>query len=90
MSPYLAGINHIFAAPREVCDNCGRQDAAGVLASDTVPITPLLLDYMALGVLESMRAEHVHPFLVKYLRWRVVYVSPLLGCDKFESKAWYD
>jgi len=26
-----------------------------------------------------MRAEHVHPFLVKYLRWRVVYVSPILA-----------
>ncbi|KIW32469.1 uncharacterized protein PV07_04014 [Cladophialophora immunda] len=75
VSPYLAGINHIFAAPREVCDNCGRQDAAGVLASDTVPITPLLLDYVGNGALESMRAEHVRPFLVKYLRWRVVYAG---------------
>ena len=75
VNPYLAGINHIFAAPREVCDNCGQQDAAGHLASDTVPITPLLLDYMNNGTLESMRAEHVRPFLVKYLRWRVVYVS---------------
>ncbi|OAP60301.1 hypothetical protein AYL99_05303 [Fonsecaea erecta] len=74
-SPYLAGINHIFAAPREVCDNCGQQDAAGVLASDTVPITPLLLDYVGVGTLESMRAEHVRPFLVKYLRWRVVYAG---------------
>ena len=79
MNPYLAGINHIFAAPREVCDNCGQQDAAGVLASDTVPITPLLLDYIMKGTLESMRAEHVRPFLVRYLRWRVVYVSPLLN-----------
>ncbi|EXJ66952.1 uncharacterized protein A1O5_10147 [Cladophialophora psammophila CBS 110553] len=75
VSPYLAGINHVFAAPREVCDNCGQQDAAGVLASDTVPITPLLLGYMVNGTLESMRAEHVCPFLVKYLRWRVVYIS---------------
>jgi tyrosinase len=74
-SPYLAGINHVFAAPREVCDNCGQQDAAGFLASDTVPITPLLLDYIAEGTLQSMRTEHVRPFLVKYLRWRIVYVS---------------
>lgn len=28
-----------------------------------------------------MRAEHVHPFLVKYLRWRVVYVSHFYSCD---------
>ncbi|KIW95713.1 uncharacterized protein Z519_04298 [Cladophialophora bantiana CBS 173.52] len=75
VSSFLARINHVFAAPREVCDNCGQPDAAGVLASDTVPITPLQLDYMVNGTLESMRAEHVCPFLVKYLRWRVVSVS---------------
>lgn len=76
-SPYLAGLNHIFAAPREICDNCGDQEAAGQLATDTNPITPLLLDYLDLpdNGLESLRPEHVKPFLVKYLRWRVVYVS---------------
>jgi len=74
-SPYLAGINHIFAAPREVCSNCGDLEAAGQLASDTSPITPLLLDYVDVpdNDLESLRPEHVKPFLVKYLRWRVVY-----------------
>lgn len=79
MNPYLAGINHVFAAPRQICDNCGQQDAAGSLASDTVPITPLLLDYVMNGTLESMRAEHVGPFLVKYLRWRIVFVSVFLS-----------
>jgi hypothetical protein len=76
-SPHLAGLNHIFAAPREICDNCGDQEAAGQLASDTSPITPLLLDYLDLpdNGLESLRPEHVKPFLVKYLRWRVVYAS---------------
>lgn len=78
INPYLAGINHIFAAPRQVCDNCGQQDAAGVLASGTIPITPLLLDYMNNGTLDSMRPDDVHPFLVKHLRWRVVYVSLFL------------
>jgi len=76
-SPHLAGLNHIFAAPREICDNCGDQEAAGQLASDTNSITPLLLDYLDLpdNGLETLRPEHVKPFLVKYLRWRVVYVS---------------
>lgn len=75
LNPYLAGVNHIFAAPREVCDNCGQQDAAGYLASDTMSLTPLLLDYVSNGTLESMRPSHVRPFLVKYLRWRIAYVS---------------
>ncbi|CZT49606.1 uncharacterized protein RSE6_10479 [Rhynchosporium secalis] len=74
-SPYLAGINHIFAAPREVCSNCGDLEAAGQLATDTSPITPLLLDYLDVpnNGLASMRPEHVKPFLVKHLRWRVIY-----------------
>ena len=45
-SPHLAGLNHIFAAPCEVCSNCGDLEAAGQLVSDTSPITPLLLDYL--------------------------------------------
>lgn len=79
-SPFLAGVNHIFAAPREQCDNCGRLEAAGQHAADTLLITPLLLDYLDLpdNGLESLRPEHVKPFLVKYLRWRVVYVSDIL------------
>ena len=46
-SPYLAGVNYIFTSPREFCDNCGQQDEVGQVASDTHPITPLLLDYFA-------------------------------------------
>jgi len=78
-SPFLAGMNHIFTAPREQCDNCGNLEAAGQLATDTTLITPLLLDYLDLpdNGLESLRPEHVKPFLIKYLRWRVVYVSPV-------------
>ena len=77
-SPYLAAINYIFASPRETCDNCGKQDAAGQLASDTSPITPLLLDYLERtdNNLETLEPENVRPFLIKNLRWRVVYVSP--------------
>lgn len=76
-SPFLAGVNHIFAAPRELCDNCGDREAAGQLASDTTPVTPLLLDYLGVegNGLESLRPEHVKGFLVRYLRWRVVFVS---------------
>src|ERR1700712_5911086 len=75
-SPYLAGINYIFAAPREFCDNCGQQDEVGQLASDTHPITPLLLDYLNRtdNHLDSLEPVHVKPFLVNNLRWRVVYV----------------
>lgn len=77
VSPFLAGFNHIFTAPREACDNCANLEAAGQLATDTSLITPLLLDYLNLpdNDLESLRPEHVQPFLIKYLRWRVVYVS---------------
>ncbi|KAK1830571.1 hypothetical protein QBC39DRAFT_353383 [Podospora conica] len=76
-SPFLAGVNHVFAAPRELCDNCGDREAAGQLASDTTPVTPLLLDYLGIegNGLESLRPEHVKGFLVRYLRWRVVFVS---------------
>lgn len=84
-SPFLAGINHIFTAPREHCDNCGTLEAAGQLATDTTLITPLLLDYLGIpeNGLESLRPEHVRPFLVEYLRWRVVYVSLCLVSDHF-------
>lgn len=77
MSPYLAGLHHVFAAPREGCDNCANHEAAEKLVVSTAPITALLLDYLELpdNGLESMRPEHVKPFLKKYLRWRVVYVS---------------
>ena len=32
----------------------------------------MLLDYEAIGQLQSLRPEHVKPFLVKNLKWRVV------------------
>jgi len=76
-SPFLAGINHMFVASSRACDNCGNLEAHGQISSDTTPITPLLLSYLELedNELESLRPEHVKPFLVKYLRWRVVFVS---------------
>ncbi|KAF2024105.1 Di-copper centre-containing protein [Setomelanomma holmii] len=74
-SPYLAGFNHIFAAPREYCDNCGNLEAAGRIAADTTLITSLLLDYVdrADNDLTSLQPDPVKKFLAKYLRWRVVY-----------------
>jgi tyrosinase len=76
-SPFLAGINHMFVASSRACDNCGNLEALGHMSSDTTPITPLLLTYLDLedNGLESLRPEHVKPFLVKYLRWRVVFVG---------------
>ena len=75
LEPTLAGITHIFAAPENLCDNCGRQDQQGTLVTNTVPITSLLLDYVKKGRLESLRPEHVKPFLIRGLKWRVVSVS---------------
>ncbi|KAM7203335.1 hypothetical protein V8F33_002326 [Rhypophila sp. PSN 637] len=74
-SPFLAGINHMFVASAEACDNCGDLEALRQMSSETTPITPLLLTYLELedNELESLRPEHVKPFLVKYLRWRVVF-----------------
>ncbi|KAM7189411.1 hypothetical protein V8F20_010141 [Naviculisporaceae sp. PSN 640] len=75
-SPYLVGMHHVFAAPVGECSNCADADAAGRLSVDTTPITPRLLFYRedveGNGV-ESLRPEHIKPFLVKYLRWRVVF-----------------
>jgi hypothetical protein len=73
-SPFLAGINHLFVASSSVCDNDGDLEALGQMSSDTTPMTPLLLRYFELedNGLESLRPEHVKPFLVQYLRWRVV------------------
>lgn len=76
-SPFLAGVNHLFVASSNACDNCGDLGAQGQISSETTPITPLLLTYLDLpdNGLESLRPEHVKPFLVNYLRWRVVFVS---------------
>ncbi|KAI9663307.1 MAG: hypothetical protein M1831_002591 [Alyxoria varia] len=75
--PSLAGITHIFAAPVEHCDNCGVQDEQSHVVTNTVPITSLLLDYVTIGQLESLRPEHVKPFLTRGLKWRVI--SPQTG-----------
>ena len=77
LEPSLAGITHNFAAPREVCDNCGDQESQAVTVTNTVPITSLLLDYIQAGKLESLRPEHVKPFMTRGLKWRIVTVSGL-------------
>ena len=74
MEPSLAGITHVFAAPEQICDNCGLQGEQSAIVTNTVPVTSLLLDYLAKGTLESLRPEHVKPFLIKGLKWRVVSV----------------
>jgi tyrosinase len=66
-SPFLAGINHLFVASSDACDNCGDLEALGQISSDTTPITPLLLTYLELpegNGLESLRPEHVKPLIV--------------------------
>ena len=42
---------------------------------NTVPITSLLLDFVATGTLASLEPEDVKPFLVERLKWRVVGVN---------------
>ncbi|KPM45160.1 hypothetical protein AK830_g1416 [Neonectria ditissima] len=69
--PGFVGVSHIFTAPIEACDNCGRQQEQAKLVTSTTPITSLLLDYANAGQLGSMNPEDVEPFLVKNLKWRV-------------------
>lgn len=76
VQPTLAGITHNFAAPVEFCDHCGGQEEQAHLVSGTVVITPILKDYILTGALTDLTPESVVPFLVEFLRWRVVTVSP--------------
>ena len=78
MAPTFAGLNHVFAAPVEACDNCAQQEGVAHMVRSTSPITSMLLDYVGNGELESMRPEHVRPFLIRNLKWRVRTVSFLL------------
>lgn len=73
--PGFVGVNHVFAAPREACDNCGNQEEQAHLVTGTTPMTSLLLDYVINGSLNSMEVEDVKPFLVKNLKWRAQTVS---------------
>jgi hypothetical protein len=66
---------YVFAAPVEMCDNCGAQEEQAYLVSDTVPITPMLLDYEKTGELASLGAVDVVEFLKSKLKWRVLKVS---------------
>jgi len=72
MSPSFAGSHHIFTSSRELCDNCGRSEQQAQQVTGTTPITSMLLDYVEIGELASMRPVHVEPFLIKNLKWRVV------------------
>jgi hypothetical protein len=75
MAPTFVGLNHVFAAPIEACDNCEQQEGVAHMVRSTSPITSMLLDYVGTGELGSMRPEHVRGFLVRNLKWRVVTVS---------------
>jgi len=68
-------MTHIFAAPVELCDNCGRQEQQAQIVSNTSAITSMLLDFIEIGELADLEAESVVPFLKKRLRWRVTTVS---------------
>ena len=71
-APTKAGMSYIFTAPVEACDNCGKQDQQATLVQGTTALTPILMDYVQIGELESLSPDHVKPFLIKNLKWRVV------------------
>ena len=75
MAPTLAGSTYIFAAPTDICDNCGVQSEQAHLVTDTTSLTGMLMDYIKIGELASIEPKDVKPFLVDRLRWRVVTVS---------------
>lgn len=87
VAPALAGIHHVFTSSAEACHNCSGHAESAHLISDTTSITSILLDYTHAKVKEatkttpaeyelpSMAPEHVVPFLIKKLKWRVVDVS---------------
>lgn len=75
LDPILAGVNHVLTATEETCDNCAQQSADGMKVSGTSAITPILLDYVEVGELQSLSPEHVEPFLKKNLSWRVANAS---------------
>ncbi|KAF2205503.1 Di-copper centre-containing protein [Delitschia confertaspora ATCC 74209] len=68
----LAGLAAVFSAPVEACDNCGRQREQALEVTDTTDITPLLLDYIKAGKLQSLDPEPVEKFLKENLKWRVI------------------
>ena len=80
-TPTMAGLTHIFTAPREACDACAygadhsTAEAGPVIATSTSPITPMLRDYIQIGELEGLALEQVVPFLTKKLYWRVVGIN---------------
>lgn len=84
----LAGINHVFAAPIEACDNCGLQEEQAHIVTSTSAITSLLLDYVKLGELNSLEAEDVKPFLIARLKWRVLTVSTVYYVSEFITTDW--
>ncbi|KAI9719091.1 MAG: hypothetical protein M1812_003721 [Candelaria pacifica] len=75
MAPTLGGLTHIFSAPVEACDNCGRQAEQNLQVTSTNPITPMLHDYVGNGTLASLHPDDVVPFLRTNLHWRVVGIN---------------
>ena len=85
VAPTFAGLEHIFAAPAEACDNCGHQREEHQLAANTNPITAILLDYVKNGKLPDLHPENVVPFLRANLHWRVVGVGPYHAFDNSQT-----
>src|SRR5271156_3806054 len=77
--PHLVGIDGIFAT-RNIgnCDNCRNQQELGLIDSDVISLTTVLIAYWKTKeahcgmTLESLDPRHVIPFLRYNLHWRVL------------------
>lgn len=74
LAPTLAGLNHVFAAPTQLCDNGDPQDEQGLIITNTAVITSVLRDFIEIGELGGLEKEDVIPFLQRRSKWRILTV----------------
>ena len=81
--PYLWGLapNHVgtFAplgqAANTACGKCQQDQAEDTQVTGQIPLTIALTERYLAGQLESIKPEHVVPYLQKNLHWKVVLVD---------------
>lgn len=82
-APDLVGLTHILTSPVESCSNCDEQSREHLVTRNAMFMTSQLHDYVKIYQLqsesdanpeglESLRPEHVVPFLKERLRWRII------------------
>ena len=75
IAPTLAGLTYNFAAQIEACANCAQHKQDELEITSTTVITQILRDYKKGKKLDSLKPDHVIPFLKQRLAWRIVLVS---------------